>query len=280
MRPSARCGKTAATLVLSGVLSALKRVSRHGRNIDTLGAATKSGAMAAKSMASRSIVATIGACTCASYSARRSWNHSRRLLRLRARRNRIVRSENTGASGMARSYPGPDAPQAAVEAGRAVPPDRRLEAAACTSARAAPWSRAPGPLHSTFPRRASNDATAPAYRRPHRNRRARRGLSDLRAHPGGHSDARATAGQTAAPGVDGPLGTVEADTPAAPWEGGPGSFAHDRRCHVAGRRPEGAGSANPGGHPRPDAHAPERHGAVAWTQRRARHQRPASRCLG
>ena len=50
-------------------------------------------------------------------------------------------------------------------------------------------------------------------------------LSDLRAHPGGHSDARATAGQTAAaaiPGVDGPLGTVEADTPAAPWEGGPG----------------------------------------------------------
>jgi hypothetical protein len=42
-------------------LSALNRVSRHGRNIEIFGAATNSGARAAKSMASCSMMATSGA---------------------------------------------------------------------------------------------------------------------------------------------------------------------------------------------------------------------------
>ena len=63
MRPSTRCGKTAATLVLSGALFALNLVSRQGRNIDTLGLATKSGATRAKSTASCSTMATMGSWT-------------------------------------------------------------------------------------------------------------------------------------------------------------------------------------------------------------------------
>ena len=127
-------------------------------------------------------------------------------------------------------------------------PTRRLEAAACTSARAAPWSRNRGPLHSMSPVGPQHDATASAHRRPHRDSRARRGPERSSCAP---RRSRATPRPPPArrPGGDTRRGRANrqrpvAEVPATPWVGAPGHVRTTAQIMAGARRTTGRPSVD------------------------------------